>query len=297
MPSLLTAAMPMIMTLRGSKRQFESAERTLARMAELQVRPKRFAPPRGLDRRVRISVGSVSGWPVYEVSPRDSPPPRRALYLHGGCYVFEISAQHWHMIADLATSTGSRFTVPIFPLAPLATADTIVPTAADIAATLIADVGGDATTVLGDSAGGGMALAVAMQLRDRGLPAPRVILISPWLDISGTDPQLAVIAPRDPWLAVPGSRAAGAVYRGDVAEDDPMVSPINGDLRNLGPVTMLSGTRDILNADARRLVRLAAAQNVPLEYHEAPEMIHVFPLLPIPEAKRARRIIRDSMLR
>lgn len=296
MISLASRAMPLVMRIRGSKRQFASAAATLARVEALRIRPRSFAPPRGLERSVSITVRTVGGWPVYEVSPRGSA-PRRALYLHGGAYVYQIALQHWRLVAGLAVSTGTRFTVPIYPLAPASTASQIVPAVADLAAGLIAEVGEQNTTVMGDSAGGGMALAAAMQLRDRGLGAPRVILISPWLDISGTDPQLAVIAPTDPWLAVPGSHAAGLLYAGHLSEHDPLVSPINGDLTGLGPISMFSGTRDILNADARRLLRVAASVGVPIDYREASGMIHVWPLLPTPEATVARRAIRDVMLR
>ena len=303
--------MPLIMTVRGSKRQFSTAEATLHRMSRLQVRPAGFAPPRFLPG-VDVAVATIAGWPVYTITPRARAVPRRALYLHGGAYVFEIARQHWQLVARLAVSTATSFTVPIYPLAPAATASTIVRVATDLAETLVAEVGADRVSILGDSAGGGMALAVAMQLRDRARrdrvegveprqldshgSQPRTILISPWLDISGTDPQLAVIAPRDPWLAVPGSHAAGAVYRGELDEDDPRVSPIHGDLTGLGPITMLSGTRDILNADATRLVTRARSENIPLDYHEVPEMIHVWPLLPIPEARTARRVIAAAMV-
>ena len=304
-PSLAARLMPLVMAVRGSKRQFSTADATLRRMRQLQLRPARFGPPRFLTG-VDVEVTSISGWPVYTVTPRGGAVPRRAVYLHGGAYVFEITMQHWQLVAHLAVRTGTRFTVPIYPLAPAATASTIVPAVANLAAPLIAEVGADRVTIMGDSAGGGMALAVAMQLRDRARehspgaaqPAaaqPRTILISPWLDISGTDPQLAVIAPRDPWLAVPGSHAAGAVYRGELGEDDPMVSPINGDLEGLGRITMFSGTRDILNADAARLVARARTENIPLDYHEAPEMIHVWPLLPIREARTARAMIAAAM--
>jgi acetyl esterase/lipase len=297
MPSLAIRIMPLALTLRGSKKQFSTAEATLARVAELRLRPRSWAPPRRLSRRVDITVRTVGGWPVYEVTPRRAPVLARALYLHGGAYVFEIAAQHWSLVADLAVSSGTRFTVPIFPLAPADTAARIVPAATDLAAARIGEVGAENTTILGDSAGGGMALAVAMRLRDERRGTPKLVLISPWLDISGSDPQLAVIAPRDPWLAVPGSRAAGRLYRGDVAVDDPMVSPINGSLAGLGPITLLSGTRDIVNADAVRLVRLAAASGHPLDYHEAPEMLHVYPLLPIPEAREARRVITRAIVK
>ncbi len=298
MPSLASRLMPAVMTLRGSKRVFSSAEamrRKLARQAA--GRPPKSRPPARLTKTVDIRVVSIGGWSVYEISPKGTTPPRRALYLHGGCYVFEIAYQHWLFVARLAVETNTSFLVPIYPLAPAETAETIVPKATDLAAGLIAEVGAAKTSILGDSAGGGLALAVAMQLRDRGIPAPNsTVLISPWLDITGTDPRLAEIAPHDPWLAVPGSHFAGGVYRGPLTETDPRVSPIYGELAGLGPLSMFSGTRDILNADATRFLSLAQAAGIAIDYHEVPGMIHVFPILPIPEAAAARAVIARSML-
>lgn len=299
MPSLLSRLAPVILTLRGSKIVFSSERRMLARVAALQRHPRSASPPRRLRHTVSVSRRTVDGWTVYEVSPLDpvTPPDRRALYLHGGAYVFEISPQHWTLIAELAVATNSRVTVPIVPVAPTALAAQVVPAAARLATRLIEQVGAERTTVLGDSAGGGLALAVAMTLRDDGVQPPRVILISPWLDITGTDPEIRRIQPKDPWLAVPGARAAGRLYAGDLPDDDWRVSPIHGSIDGLGEVLMLSGTHDILNADAHRLVEKAAGSDLRLEYVEQAGMVHVYPLLaPMPEAVEARRLIRDRML-
>ncbi|QNE46921.1 alpha/beta hydrolase [Glaciihabitans sp. INWT7] len=298
MSSLASRLMPAVMTLRGSKRVFSSADamkRKLARQAAGRAPNSR--PPARLAKTVDIRELSIDGWTVYEITPKGKTPPRRALYLHGGCYVFEIALQHWLFVARLAVETDTRFLVPIYPLAPAETADTIVPKATALASSLIDEVGARNTSILGDSAGGGMALAVAMQLRDRGIEAPHsTVLVSPWLDITGTDPQLAVIAPHDPWLAVPGSHFAGGVYRGPLAETDARVSPIYGDLSGLGSLTMFSGTRDILNADATRFLSLAEAAGLSVDYHEVPGMIHVFPILPIPEGTAARAVVARSMV-
>ena len=297
MSSLASRLMPAVMTLRGAKRVFSSAEAMQRKLVRQSAgRPPKSTPPARLSKTVDIRVREIAGWTVYEISPKGKTPPRRALYLHGGCYVFEIALQHWLFIAKLAVETNTRFLVPIYPLAPAETAGTIVPKATDLAAGLIEEVGSENTSVLGDSAGGGMALAVAMQLRDRGIPAPHsTVLISPWLDITGTDPQLAVIAPHDPWLAVPGSHFAGGVYRGALLETDPLVSPLYGDLHGLGSLTMFSGTRDILNADATKFRSLARAAGLAIDYHEVPGMIHVFPILPIPEGTAARAVVARSM--
>ncbi len=141
-----------------------------------------------------------------------------------------------------------------------------------------------------------MALAAAMVLRDRGHPPlHRVVLSAPWLDISGTAPRLAELDPSDPWLAVPGTRAAGALYRGELTVDDPLVSPLFGSLDGLGPVTLFCGTRDILLADTERFIPLAEAAGLPLDAHIGEGMIHNYPLLPIPEGRAARILIADAL--
>ncbi|CAN5307778.1 alpha/beta hydrolase fold domain-containing protein [soil metagenome] len=292
MSSFLSKLAPLVITLRGSKRMFRSEKRTLARVARLQEHPDRFDPPAALRRSHSVTHSDASGWPVYTVSPRDAPAGRHALYLHGGCYVFEIDPIHWALIGKLATEAGVTVTVPIMPLAPSGTASAVVPGVADLVASLIAEHGAQNLSIVGDSSGGGMALAVAMELRDRGLgPLRATVLIAPWLDTSATDPQLAVIAPRDPWLAVPGTHAAGLLYRAELPEDDWRVSPIHGSLKGLAPITMFSGTRDILHADATRFIPLALKAKLPVDYFVGEGMIHNYPILPMPEGDAARAVI------
>jgi monoterpene epsilon-lactone hydrolase len=290
MSSLLSHLATLVIRLRGSKRDFRSVERTLARIQRQVEHPASFEPP--------ARLGAVRrewrGWPVFEVGPPDS--PSRALLLHGGVYAYEIDPFHWRLVDDLVRRTGIRFTVPIMTLAPLATADVTVPAVADLAEQLIAGVGESRVSVVGDSSGGGMALAVAMVLRDRGhAPLRRIVLSAPWLDISGTDPRLLELDPSDPWLAVPGTRAAGGLYRGDLAVDDPLVSPLFGSLEGLAPVTLFCGTRDILLADAERFIPLAMAAGMALDAHIEPGMIHNFPLLPTPEGRAARKLIAEAI--
>ena len=74
-----------------------------------------------------------------------------------------------------------------------------------------------------------------------------------------------------------------------------MVSPIHGDLSGLAPITLFSGTHDIVNADAKRLVRKAKEADFPLDYHEAPELLHVYPLMPTPEANEARAVVEKVL--
>lgn len=268
----------------------------MTRVNKMAGRPATYEPPKSLAKKVSVTRETGSGWPVYRVAPLNSTPTRAVVYFHGGAYIAEITSTHWRIIAEFAASTDTTFVVPIYPLAPSSTAEATVATATAITRSVAREYGHDHVVLMGDSAGGGMALAVAQQLRDAGNPpSNHIVLISPWLDVGMTNPEIERIEPVDPWLAVPGTRLAGELYRGDLDADDPRVSPLHGKMDGLAPMTMFSGTRDIANADAKSLVAIAESGVIQLDYHEAPEMIHVYPILPIPEGKRARAVIASIL--
>jgi acetyl esterase/lipase len=245
---------------------------------------------------VSLRLHRDHGWRVYEMAPWGRAlPAHRVIYFHGGGYVSEVDSAHWGMCRRMARLVPARVSLPIYPLAPGATAASTVATAVQIAADALRAAGADhLVTLMGDSAGGGLALAVAQGLRDKGVGRPGLVLIAPWVDLSmndeGIDP-----ATRDPMLSVPRLRRAGEMYAGELPITDPRVSPLHGDLSGLGPMTILVGTRDLLLRDAQRLRDLAVAQGVPVDYHEAEGLIHVWPLLPLPEARRARATLVESI--
>jgi len=215
------------------------------------------------------------------------------VYLHGGSYTYEITPFHWRLVRSLALAAPAEFDVPIYPLAPRSTAASTVLAMTELLEGLTREVGAERVTVMGDSAGGGMALALAQQLRDRrGQQPARVILISPWLDVTVSDPRQRDIEPRDRMIGIEGLRECGRLYAGDLDARDPRVSPLFGDLRDLPPITVFSSTDDILNADARALLARAQAAGVDLDYHEAEGMQHVYPILPlVPEGREAREVM------
>jgi len=294
--SLRSAIVSAAIRTMGGKKEFSSPELTIGRANEHLVRPESYAPPKNIGTKVDIAVREVGGWPVYTVTPKLGPVNRRALYVHGGAWVHEISPFHWWLIAGLATSTATEFTVPIYPLVPRGTAAEVVAGVADLGAALVAQAGASGVVVLGDSAGGTIALAAAMLMRDRGVPAPRdIVLIAPVIDMTFSDPKIFEIEPRDPWLNVPGPKAAAELWRGELSIDHPLVSPMNAPLAGIGRITLFSGTRDITHADAITLAKKARVEQHPLDFHQRANMIHVYPLLPIPEGAQARETIENVL--
>ena len=264
----------------GRARPFRSVEAFDRAVARRDAWPATPPKPTG---GVSVAVTQNGHWPVVRlVPPRSS---GSVLALHGGCYVFGPSAQHWSLWRRIAVASGRTVVAPLYRLAPQGTAAETVPHAAAIARTLAKD---GPVALLGDSAGGGMALAAAQLLVAEGLTPP-LLLIAPWLDGGVTDPWTT---PKDPWLGEAGLRRAAELYRGDLPMDHPFVSPLFGDLEGLGPILAASGTRDVLHRDALRLEMRSPA---PVRVMVGEGLLHDFPLLPIPEARPVVRAFVDAL--
>ncbi|MFC8045113.1 alpha/beta hydrolase fold domain-containing protein [Nocardia sp. NPDC057353] len=254
-------------------RRYATADNARAYLAE----PKRPAqPPAGIQE--RLSTREVEGFPVHTVEPETAKGPGSTVYLHGGGYVGAIATQHWELVADIAAATGRPVHVPRYGLAPQHTARD----AHALLAALLTELDGP-YYLAGDSAGAGLALAAALNAEPIGLT-----LVAPWLDIALTNPEIPALERRDPWLSAAGLKLCGELWRGDLAPDDPLVSPLFGDLAALPPTHLYVGGRDIALADCRLLRDRAPAVTL----HEEPGAVHDYPLLPFaPECLAGRRTL------
>jgi monoterpene epsilon-lactone hydrolase len=268
---------------RGS-RPLRDVDALRALMAQAAA-PRRFAPPAPLRRAVRIARGTVAGQRCYRLSPRRGGAGRQVVFFHGGGFVNEITPYHWLFLARLVRAAGCTAIVPIYELVPRVRAREAVASALGVVRALAAE----RPVLMGDSAGANLALAVAQAARDEGLPlGGEVVLLAPWADVTMGNPEIAAVAPRDPMLGAEALAEAGRLYAGDGDPARPPASPIYGDLSNLGRLTILTGTRDILNPDARRLRELAsAAPGTAVHWIEEADMLHDWMVLPIPEAATA----------
>lgn len=281
---------PLYIRATGRNRPYVSEEGARQRLAERRRHPEPFGPPRRIGSDVYVDMVQRSGWLVYTVTPSRATPSGSVVYAHGGGWVNEIVRQHWQLIGQIAVEAQTTVVVPIYPLVPFGTAEVVVAGVVDIVRECQEKYGD--TRLAGDSAGGQIALSAAMELRDRhDITLTRTVLISPAVDLTWSNPQIPEVQPDDPWLAVPGARYLSETWRADLDVTDQRVSPIFGDLTRLGPITVFSGTHDILNPDARRLVSELEDAGVDVDYHEEVSLLHVYPLLPTASGRRARETI------
>ncbi|OZA93975.1 MAG: esterase [Erythrobacter sp. 34-65-8] len=288
MPSLSARLVNLALPLLGIRRFFAEPERLDQRIAQLR-KQKPLRPRAKWHRDFTIVEDTARGYPVVTITPKSSAASAPHLfYLHGGGYVMDIAAVHWDAVLRLCAMTGASATVPVYPLAPEHKADEVLGAMQSLYLELATVHGADRITVMGDSAGGGMSLALAQMLKAEGGPLPgKLVLWSPWVDATASDPAQRMVEPKDRMLAISGLLACGERYAGDLPLDDPKVSPLFGPLEGLPPMAIFSGTSDILVVDGRRLAEKLRAIGAPHEFHEYPGMFHVWMLLPVPEGKRA----------
>jgi monoterpene epsilon-lactone hydrolase len=272
------------------------------RMATVERARQRIAAPKGsgeppaaLRKRHEVSSRQVGGFWCHTVAPRDRQAQRAAVYLHGGAYFGEIAPQHWALIGRLADA-GVRVEVPIYGLAPQHTYRDAYPFLAAVYRNLLADVDPSVITVAGDSAGGGLAMGFAHTLIEAGLPQPgRLILISPWLDLTLSNPDLPAVEARDPWLSSRGLHEAAKAWAGGDDPTDPRLSPLNASLAGLAPMDVYVGTREIGLPDVLLLQERCADAGVTPRVTVCDGAVHVYPLVPAPEGRAAARTIVEDV--
>lgn len=291
MHSLASYVIPWIVwfRFRGS---FQTPEALHARIKN-ERKTKTHEPPQRIRRQLSVEERTVGGYPVYDLSPKSEDLHRaRLLYIHGGAFVFEIQPIHWTVVAELAERLNAIITVPIYPKGP----EHSLPQMFDMLQPVHDEVAAAASRenvpflMAGDSCGGSMALVLTQQASKAGKPiASRIVLNTPVVDCTLTNPDMYALAPSDPFHDMPGFEEIIKVVFSGMNLKDPMVSPIYGDLSILPPVLVFIAERDLLAPDTRRFVDMAREKGREVEVVEGEGMVHVWPVMPFPEGEQARR--------
>jgi acetyl esterase/lipase len=220
---------------------------------------------------------------------------RVLMYLHGGGYCSGSIRSHRGMVAETGRAAGVRTLAVGYRLAP----EDPFPAALDDAAAaygflLTQGIAPRRIAIGGDSAGGGLTLALMTRLRDSGKPLPGCAwLVSPWTDLRMTGPSIATKDAVDPLIhgAYLQELANAYLAGGDAA--NPLVSPLNADLAGLPPMLVQVGSAETLLDDAVRIVGRAGAADVAATLEIWPDMIHAWHLW-APQLLDGRRAIASA---
>jgi acetyl esterase/lipase len=230
-------------------------------------------PPRGATFERANSDGVRGEWVTARGHQRAT---LTVLYLHGGGYCVGSPATHRAITGHLAARCGARVFVPDYRLAP----EHAFPAAVDDAVAsfrglLAKGIAPHDVVIAGDSAGGGLAVATALRLRELALPLPRaLVLFSPWVDLSLD--QLPPAPPGEVMLTLPWITQCARAYVARADARHPLVSPLFADLAGLPPALIQVGTDEILLGDSRRLRERLQSAGVVVNYEEYPRRWHVF---------------------
>ncbi len=149
----------------------------------------------------------------WTISPKDNKSEKVILYLHGGAYINNIIKFQWNMIEEIARKTNSKIIIPDYPLSPESTYSDVYLFIESIYSYLLVHTKSENIIFLGDSAGGGLSLGLAQKLQKEKKNGPsQIILISPWLDVTMSDPEVQKIDPLDKVLSIKGLIWAGKVW-------------------------------------------------------------------------------------
>lgn len=211
------------------------------------------------------------------------------LYLHGGGYVFgAIERTHLDIAWGLAGALGWPVVAPDYRRAPESPFPAAVDDALAVARALVED--GRRLVVAGDSAGGGLALALLVAMGRAGLPMPAgAVALSPWTDLARTGRSVVSNARTDDVLTPPTLERMAALYLAGQDPRRPLASPLHAELGGLPPTLLLASDREILLDDTRRMARRLAEAGVDVEVVIGRGQLHAWPLFwpYLPEGRRA----------
>lgn len=219
------------------------------------------------------------------------------VYLHGGAYVGCSPRTHRRLTAALSHATGMRVLVPDYRLAPEHPFPAAVEDAVAVYRWLLdAGAAPEQLAISGDSAGGGLTIALLVSARDAGLPMPAAaVAISPWADMELQTESMSSKADVDPMLTPERLKLNAERYLAGHDPRDPLASPIHADLSGLPPLLIHVGGREVLLDDARNLAEKAQADGVDVTLDVQDEMVHVWHVLTglAPEGDRGVREVAD----
>ncbi len=226
-----------------------------------------------------VEIERFMGRKIFIIRPKnENISQKKILYFHGGSYIAEMSNNHWNFIEQLVLDTGMTVIIPDYPLAPKYTYKDVFKMVKPLYKEILEEVKSNDLILMGDSAGGGLSLALIEEMAKENYELPeKTILISPWLDAKLENPQIEKVQKLDKELNKDTLKIAGIAYAGGEENlNNFLVSPIEGNLSKLKNLIIFTGSNDILTPDMYKLQEKGKKENVEIKINEYQGAGHIW---------------------
>lgn len=232
-------------------------------------------PPEEVIKQYHIEEKEYAGRDIFYLTAKQQETINsyKIIYIHGGSYAAELSQEHWTFLKSLVDELNCTIIIPDYPLTPKYNYKDVFAMMMPFYKEIVENNGAENIILMGDSAGGGLALALLEELKEYEVPK-RTILISPWLDVTMKNPEIDEVQKNDKALNKLALKLAGELYAGEDGIDSYLVNPINGPLENLNHLIIFTGTYDILNPDVHSLEKKTKAIGVTIQIEETEGAMH-----------------------
>jgi len=246
-----------------------------------------FLNKNNFDKSLTTDEQFIDEYQILTVSSQESC-NRHVIFLHGGAYVMRAVRGHKNIIEKLVKKYQLKVTFIDYPLAPENTVEKAHKVVMEAYRKITKKYKNDEFYLFGDSSGGGLALAFLQSLKEeKQLPFPKkTVLMSPWADVSMTNKEIEEFAEKDPLLPLNGLIITGKQFAGELDVKDPLISPIYGNMDNLGEIFLIFGTNEILYPDCLKLsdmLEIAVGTSVEIKIGE--NLCHDWILAPLKESE------------
>ena len=269
-----------------------------------RILPEDAPMPENFRTKYRVEEWEAAGQKVVTIHPKAGPGEWHMLYFHGGGFVRPMFKEHWPLAAAMVDTCGVSITVPLYEVVPEGSWER-QDALADAAFAKIAESHDPAKIILnGDSAGGHMALALALRLAkaamETGGPQPgKLALFAPWLALTLADPAIAAVEPHDIMLKIGTLRSCGELFAGERDPASPECSPLytaKDSLAALPPTRIWTGRHDLFIVDSRTFVGKLRDAGVDAKLYEYEGAPHVFmAVVPTREARDTLALLKDFL--
>lgn len=239
---------------------------------------KETKAPKEVEKTCNLKIEEFMQRKVFILTPKNREKTNlKILYFHGGSYVAEATPKHWNFLEKIVQDTGATIILPDYPLTPKYNYKDVFKMIIPLYKEIIEEVDTNNLIIMGDSAGGGLGLALLEDLGEKDISQPyKTVLISPWLDVTLENPDIQKIEKYDNELNKETLKIAGIAYATEDGMESYLVNPINGDLSKIKNVIIFTGTHDILYADIKKLQNEASKIGNNIEVKEYEKAQHIW---------------------